>query len=67
MAKRTKRKGGHGKYEIAGRTRDGVILLEPIIGPTSFTKEQCREVVRRVMEEHDESLRLAAPDGISEG
>ncbi|MBK5961441.1 hypothetical protein CCR97_25020 [Rhodoplanes elegans] len=37
------------KYEIIGKTRDGVSILGPVVDPTHFTPAEIRRTIRQVL------------------
>lgn len=36
-------------HRVAGITHDGIRILEPVEGPSSFTEEECRAAIRDVI------------------
>lgn len=50
MAKHTAKRqsGTENTYVTAGRTSDGVRLLEPAVGPKHFSRDEIRQTIEKV-------------------
>jgi hypothetical protein len=63
MSKKAKRRtsSANSPARSAGRTEDGVVLLEPVGRPRHFTVAQIRHTIRQLRDEHGWRLAPARP------